>query len=240
MLRLYHFLGRLSRCLPKHKMIQYEQMKADFIIPFHCHYICDDLLDIVEGRREPHLYQWLNRLPNNAVYFDVGTSYGQEVALASSFVNRGIKVVGFDCNLHHSHFCCVNRALNDNSFDFVFAAISDVSGVPVVVTTNSDVHIPHLHKKNVPYSYTVLSLSLDDYVKNEGLFPTHLKIDVDGAEADVIRGAKYILSDFRLKEIFIEIDHNHTDLTGHIQSCGLEIIYQHKKELNSDILFRRK
>ena len=79
----------------------------------------------------------------------------KEVVLASTFVARNIRVIGFDCNLYHSHFCCLNRALNNNRFEFIFCAVSDKSGQLISIETNSDTHIPQLHKKNVPYSYNV-------------------------------------------------------------------------------------
>ena len=114
-----HILGRLFRFFPKHRSIRMMDMKASFFVPVNCHYITEDLRAIESGKREPALYQWLNSLDDNAVLFDVGTSYGQEAALASSFSSRGVTVIGFDCNLYHSHFCSLNKALNENRFRFI-------------------------------------------------------------------------------------------------------------------------
>ena len=50
------------------------------------------------GRREPKLYRWY-RPSQSAVLFDVGSSYGQEAALASSLQDRDVTVIGFDCGL---------------------------------------------------------------------------------------------------------------------------------------------
>ena len=157
------------------------------------------------------LLPFLSDISHNSIFFDVGTNYGQEVALVSSFTDANITVVGFDCNLYHSHFCCLNKALNNERFSFVFAAVADKSGQIVTIKTNSDTHIRQLHKKNVPYSYDVLTIALDDYAKSKKLMPTHLKIDVDGAEDLVIKGAKSLMSNKTLKEIFIEIDNKCKD-----------------------------
>ena len=102
---LHHLLGRLLRALPKHRTMRLMDMTATFFVPANCHYVVEDLRRIESGQREPGLYQWLNSLGKNAVLFDIGTSYGQESALASSFSERGVNVIGFDCNLYHSHFC---------------------------------------------------------------------------------------------------------------------------------------
>ena len=80
-------------------------MKAKFFVPINNHYICEDLIDISKQKREPPLYNWLNNLEDGSILFDVGTSYGQESSLASSFKNKNVKVFGFDCSLYQSHFC---------------------------------------------------------------------------------------------------------------------------------------
>ena len=237
---IYHILGRLLRCLPKSTQIAIKDMTGRFFVPINCHYVCDDLSDMRSGRREPKLYDWLNELPKNAVYFDIGTSYGQEVVLASAFVDRNVRVIGFDCNLFHSHFCCLNRALNNNRFEFIFGAVSDKSGKLISIETNSDTHIPQLHKKNTPYSYDVMTISLDDYCKTNKITPSHIKIDVDGAENLVVNGAKVLLSNKSVKDVFIEIDHKNMGLKETMLKFGFDVVWEEKKAMNTDILFRRK
>jgi hypothetical protein len=80
--RLYHLVARLLRLLPKTKHITFGQMSATFFVPIYNHYICQDLGDIIARRREPKLYQWLNSIDDHFIYFDVGTSYGQECCLS--------------------------------------------------------------------------------------------------------------------------------------------------------------
>ena len=81
-LKLSHLAGRLSRHLPKHRMIRRDGLAARFFVPWGCHYVASDLEELERGQREPELYQWLSALPKDAVLFDVGTSYGQEATLA--------------------------------------------------------------------------------------------------------------------------------------------------------------
>ena len=236
---LNHILGRLFRLLRKHRIMQLLDMQATFFVPVNCHYIVDDLREIEAGKREPKLYQWLNSLEDKAVLFDIGTSYGQEAALASSFSDRGVSVIGFDCNLYHSHFCCLNKALNEDRFRFVFAAVGAKTGQRLTITTNSDTHLPHLHKKNAPYSYEVMSLALDDFAAEEGLCPTHMKIDVDGAETEVLKGAASVLANPALKQVFIEIDNENLDIIEMMKGYGFTVSWTTKKLLNQDVLFTR-
>jgi FkbM family methyltransferase len=52
----------------------------------------------------------------------------------------------------------------------------------------------------------MVGLSLDDLTGRFGLpFPNHIKIDVDGTEADIVRGAAGTLSDRRLKTALVEV-----------------------------------
>jgi FkbM family methyltransferase len=239
MITLYHLIGRLLRHIPKIKHIKTRNMDARFFVPINCHYICDDLNDIKKGAREPELYTWLSGLPEGAILFDIGTSYGQESALSSSLHGNKIAVIGFDCSLYQSHFCCLNKSLNGDRYRFIFAAVSDKTGHMVSITANSDTHIPHLHKKNLPYHYEVMTLALDDFAKRENLFPTHIKIDVDGAEFSVLRGALAILKSETIKDVFIEIDHQNLDILGFMEDLGFSVEWRITKDLNDDVLFRK-
>lgn len=236
---IYHLMARIFRLFPKTIKIKYLEMEATFFVPINNHYVCDDLSDIAQNRREPELYRWLNNLNAGAVLFDIGTSYGQESALASSLTKKQIQVVGFDCGLYHGHLCALNNKLNGGRFRFVFAAVSDVSGEIIKLTGNSDTHIPRLHKKNVPYEYEVMTLALDDFAATNNLYPTHLKIDVDGAELNVLKGASKILSATELIEVFVEVDNENSEVVRHMASYGFKIEWQIEKEHNSDILFSR-
>ena len=235
-----HLLGRMLRLLPKHRVMRLMDMTATFFVPPSCHYVVEDLRAINAGRREPELYQWLNSIDDNAVLFDIGTSYGQEAALASSFSSRGVKVIGFDCNLYHGHFCALNKALNEDRFRFVFAAVGAKSGDRITITTNSDTHIPHLHKKNLSYSYEVMTIALDDFAAAEGLYPTHMKIDVDGAETGVLDGARSLLEHPALKEVFIEIDNENLQIIEQMNAFGFDISWATQKPFNRDVLFIKK
>ena len=239
LLSVYYFLAKMFRFLPKTKKLTLLDMSATFFVPINNHYICDDLIDISKHKREPALYSWINNLNAGSVLFDIGTSYGQESSLASSLIQKNISVFGFDCSLYQSHFCALNRRLNGSRFRFIFAAVASKSGDLLTIKANSDTHIPALHKKNVPYEYEVMSLALDDFATSENIQPTHLKIDVDGAEFEVLKGAKKILKSPALKEVFIEIDNENMAIKDYMATLGFTVKWQVEKELNVDILFSK-
>ena len=85
----------------------------------------------------------------------------------------------------------------------------------------------------------MLSLAFDDYATSHGLFPTHLKIDVDGAKFSVLKWAEKILGNETLTDIFIEIDHKNDGIFGFLEARGFSVSWRHDKPQNADVLFTR-
>ncbi|MBT6416040.1 FkbM family methyltransferase [Candidatus Puniceispirillum sp.] len=234
-----HFIGRIFRLFPNVMHIRTKQVEAKFFVPYFSHYVAQDLTQMAAGKREPELYSWIDNLPKHAVFFDIGTNYGQESVWASSLKDKNVTVVGFDCGLLGAHFCALNSVLNDNRFSFVFAAVGSKSGDLIDISTNSDTHIRGLHKKNVPYAYQVPSIALDDFVTHSKLVPTHLKIDVDGAEVGVLQGAQKLLENDVLREIFIEVERDNLHLIDMLQEHGFAIKWHRDKPQNSEYILTR-
>ena len=66
-----------------------------------------------------------------------------------------------------------------------------------------------------------------------------MKIDVDGAEADVLAGARSLLEHPALREVFIEIDNENLHIIDQMKAYGFAIDWATDKPLNRDILFKR-
>jgi hypothetical protein len=53
----------------------------------------------------------------------------------------------------------------------------------------------------------VLVFSVDDFIDRfSPPFPTHIKIDVDGVEEHILRGATRTFADLRLKSLLVEVE----------------------------------
>ena len=229
---LYSIFGRILQLLPKFKKIKIFNMETNFYIPVHNHYVILDLIRLKKGIREPKTFEWLMSIPDNSVYFDVGTDYGQEIALLSS-LKKNIQTFGFDCSLLPSHYCAVNKEKNNNNFEFISAAISDSTGEILDIRAMSNLSIKS------KYSYKFMTLRLDDFSNMKNIYPTHLKIDVDGAELKVIKGSEKLLQGNDLKEIFIEINLNDDEIINFIKSFGFEIALKIPGKKNNQFLFKR-
>ena len=63
-------------------------MNGRFFVPINCHYVCDDLSDMIKGHREPKLYDWLNELPSDRpVIFHCGSGKRSESILNFLILN---------------------------------------------------------------------------------------------------------------------------------------------------------
>ena len=226
--------------LPKIKQVNLLSFRSKFFLPISNHYVINDIVNLSKGRREPKLYEWLNSIQDNSIYFDVGTSYGQEVTLLSGSKKKNIKIIGFDCSLATAHFCAVNKKLNNDNFQFVFAAISNSTGELIEIKTTSDIHRLSKNRGVMKYSYNVMTLKLDDYCSNNNIYPTHLKIDIDGNETEALNGAEKILQRNTLREIFIEICNDDCQkITEYLITLGFKIIWNNKNINNQEFIFRR-
>jgi hypothetical protein len=99
-------------------------------------------------------------------------------------------------------------------------------------------------KKTAPLepvaSHFCIGYRLDDLVELRGLpFPTHLKIDVDGSELDVLAGAGKVLRDDRCRAVQIEVmepvDSTSTAYRGRVvdymTSVGFSVSAEHSHQV---------
>jgi FkbM family methyltransferase len=88
----------------------------------------------------------------------------------------------------------------------------------------------------------VTLVSLDDYVRQGGLACVDaIKIDVEGAERDVIEGAKWVLTKFRPRLIYVECDcgENETPIRERLTACGYSVTRPEFQRLHPHLVARR-
>jgi FkbM family methyltransferase len=129
------------------------------------------------------------------VVYDVGANVGSYSLLASILAGPGGHVVAFEPVARNLDYLRRHVELNRlSNVEIVAAAVSDVSGT-IRFHVASD---PVLGRIDPLGASSVASCTLDDYADTStSPPPTCIKIDVEGGEAAVLRGARIILSTHR-------------------------------------------
>jgi FkbM family methyltransferase len=181
--------------------------------------------------KEPETLAWIDSFVAGETLLDVGANVGIYTLYAAL---RGHKVLAIEpeaqnyallnrniyLNRMHDRITALNLALSDVSRETVLnlSTLSPASALHSVETSAS----PPASRNG--FQQGVLALTLDDFLGTfSGFFPRHIKIDVDGNEALIIRGADKTLRDTRLRSVLIEIDENlaaDRDIVSSMAACG--------------------
>lgn len=167
---------------------------------------------------EPELLDFIDQIPLADTFCDIGASNGVFALYAAV---KNIRVVCFEPEIANfsllNHNTFLNSAKNDLSILNFNIALSDENGLGNIFIEKYEPggHLKILDndqkrrgEKFMPeYKQGVLKYRFDDFLKmTEMPTPNHIKIDVDGAEEQVLKGMRETLKDDQLKRIFIELD----------------------------------
>jgi FkbM family methyltransferase len=169
--------------------------------------------------KEPWTIEWLRSLPATAVLYDVGANIGITALIAAEALTGAIRVVAIEPAPANFASLVKNTVLNGLSQTVCALPIglgSTTGVLPLKLTTyepGGAMHSfgdfqpqkPGREVKTQGYHYC-LCARLDDLVKWNGMpFPTHIKIDVDGSELDMLAGARRVFHDCRCRAAQIEV-----------------------------------
>jgi len=210
------------------------------------------------------VYQWLTSFQPHEVFYDIGANIGMFSLTVAKFYNKKVKTYSFEPSF--STFAALVRNVMANRFDDVVFPFSIVLGEHQGVrrfnysSTISGAAVHTLDKtvdqrgtEFAPiYSQNMISYSMDDLLENYSFpCPTHIKIDVDGGELEVLAGMKKTLENSSVKSVLIEITESEDNaedvkrISDIFESTSfgkiLQIIHKSTKKspIISDFLFAR-
>ena len=213
-------------------------------------------------KREPQTVEWIESFEDNTVFFDVGANVGcySLVAAAQNALGRSnIQVYSFEpasvnftkllTNIRRNRFdhliTPVNIALGDTSASSVLNYYDGGgAGEYSIGEAGSSGHQLNrmLDYEDKPFKsllcQNVLSMTLDDFSRMFRLYPTAIKIDVDGIENLVLRGASTLIDDLRLKSVLVEINGGKDDFLFEVMHNHNFTITHHTSHNN--VLFMRR
>jgi FkbM family methyltransferase len=175
--------------------------------------------------KEPWTVRWIEQRvrPGDTMY-DIGANVGAYSLIAAHHTGPTGRVVAIEPSYSTFAHLCDNIILNE---------LSDVIiPVPISVgaaSTRTRFHYNSLtpgharhslsdeppamrDARKVRASLHTLAMSLDDLVRLFDLpLPSYMKVDVDGTELDVLRGAEAVLAAATLRSVLIEVENINTE-----------------------------
>ena len=201
------------------------------------------------GHREPWTVAWLDdNVRNGDVVYDIGANVGVFSLIAAGNLEERGTVVAFEPGYANYGRLCENIRLNQLTRLII--------PVPLPLSDHSGLH--RFRYKSLepgqsrhrfgakPWDPTdrkfksseqpVLALSMDQAVRDLGLPPpTLMKIDVDGAEALVLRGAVAVLRQETLRSVITEIDpESEASVLQILKEAGLTLAASFKRKKKAD------
>ena len=213
--------------------------------------------------KEPDTISWINGFQENEVFFDVGANIGL-YSLWAAFRAKS-QVFSFEPEAENYNILNQNLRANDltqrcSAYCMGVASGDEVTYLDTRLETGGasghqvrDKAQTNRYQVGPTKRQGIITRSLDQLVYDDGLpCPSHIKIDVDGIEPQIIHGARKLLEDKRVKEILIELlltDPTHVETMARIGEAGFSFDQGMLKDLEDkskvsprpgNLIFRRK
>lgn len=197
--------------------------------------------------KEPDTIEWIKSFGKDEVLYDIGANVGAFSIYAA--VTKAMKVYAFEPAFYNYYLLnrniCLNKLDNVLAFNIAFSNANHIDMLYMKTTldgdSNTNVGTPQDCKKVkfVPeYSQPIICYTLDSFMrKNKPNFPSHIKIDVDGLEPEIIAGATTTINDKRLKSILVEVneaDTKNVEMVEMIKKAGFRIQNSNLSQYQAD------
>jgi FkbM family methyltransferase len=187
-------------------------------------------------QKEPWTVQWLEEhVQSGEVVYDIGANVGTFTLIAA--IARGACVVAFEPGYANFARLCENISLNgcSNRIVPIPLPLSDTNGLVRFVYRDVEPGHSRHRMDSQPWwsdqrpidhvDQAMCAVRLDDARAQFTLPPpAHIKLDVDGAELRVLRGALDTLRLGTLRSVLIEVDRKlWTKVDPLLAGCGFEL-----------------
>lgn len=180
----------------------------------------DSLIDLYRARaceKEPETVEWIETyVKKGDVFFDIGANIGAYSLVACAHCEGEITVLAFEPSFSSFYQLCRNIIVNNFHKSIMPYQIA-LSRKPGLLSFNYQsveagsadhwlgADLPNTSMQFV-YTQQLLVFSMDDLVREFDFpIPNHIKLDVDGAEVDVLCGAAETLRNNKLRSILVEV-----------------------------------
>lgn len=204
-------------------------------------------------QKEPITRRFISDIPDGATFWDIGSNIGVFGILAAK---RGIRTVCFEPLASNYFALSKNVELNPATFDrivIVPLALTNASGVETLYCPTTEAGYSGVQfgrtvdergnefRAQVKINLLGMSGSAVNEVLPHGFRdPTHIKLDVDGIELEILHGLGPLLSSANLRAVLVEVnlgvEQNLAAITQLMSENGL---FNHPKDREQTVLGHR-
>lgn len=195
--------------------------------------------------KEPETIAWIDGFRPGDVLLDVGANVGTYTVYAAS---RGHRVIAIEPEA--GNYALLNRNIALNGLDGEATAycmgLGDREGLFTLnLSTTQSANSQHqlgdaLDFEGKPFHpefrQGAVGTTLDALAEACGVWPDHVKIDVDGLEAAVLRGGMRLLGSGRVRSLLVELNESredHRDATNWLRSAGFCQVERGQSEMTA-------
>lgn len=173
--------------------------------------------------KEPWTVQWIERhIGDGDVLYDVGANVGA-YALVAAAAHPGARVVAFEPGYPTYASLCDNVVLNEMGDRIMPLSIALAGRTQIAalglrsLDAGAAIHTlserPQLYDRFAPvFEQPMLCFGLDELIERFELpFPTHVKLDVDGPELEILEAAPRTLACPELRTLMVEMEESQID-----------------------------
>ena len=190
-------------------------------------------------KKEPETHDFLSSINDDDLLWDIGANIGQMTLSAAK--QSKCKIISFEPD-PANFFILQNNIFINNLGNRVIALcmpLSDNNSIVSLPFDQDSIGFSNVGRSNLSIfdnsketqihnSILASSITGDSFIAlYPELLPTHLKIDVDGIELNILYGLKNLLKSNRLKSIIIEVVHsgddaNYNEIIDFLSSFGFK------------------
>ena len=166
---------------------------------------------------EPDTINWIDAFPENACFWDIGANVGvfsMYAALNSKTIILAFEPSGATFAVLNENIRLNDMSENISGYCVAFSERTKLdflnmeSVIPGTAMHGFGTEINQYDKPiGITFRQGAIGFSIDNFVEIfSPPLPTHIKIDVDGIEGDIIRGAQRTLSSPNVRSVIVEIE----------------------------------
>ncbi len=167
--------------------------------------------------KEPDTLDWVDQFKPDSCFFDIGANIGQYSLYPAKKYGKLIRIYAFEPQSNNYYSLNKNIYLNDlaeiiSSYCIAVSNKSEFSKlyIPKFIPGGNRSQFGKQNKRHITIPAThvqgMFGVTLDDLCSTWGFpCPNYIKIDVDGIEIPILKGAHNLLRDPRLISVIVEL-----------------------------------